>query len=64
MKEYKIEIEVDDKGNIAAETFGMKGKICAEQLDKILQGIQGDRQITNTPDYYKSQPAKQTVRRG
>ena len=63
MKEYKIEIEVDEKGNIIAETFGMQGKVCAKELDKILQGINGEREVKNTGDYYKSQSTKQTIRR-
>ena len=63
MKEYKIEIELDEKGNIKAETFGMEGSVCAEELDKMLKDIQGERQIENAPDYYKSQNTKQTVRR-
>ena len=64
MKEYKIEIEVDEKGNIIAETKGMKGKICAVELDKILKDIPGDQEVKNTDDYYKEQSAKQTIRRG
>ena len=64
MKEHKITIEIDEKGNIIAETSGMQGKICAEELDKILQGIQGKREIKNTGDFYKTQQTKQTIRRG
>ena len=64
MKEYKIEIEVDEKGNIIAETKGMQGKVCASELDKILKGISGDQEVKNTDDYYKTQPTKQTIKRG
>lgn len=63
MKEYKIEIEFDDEGNIKAETFGMEGSICADELDKVLKGIKGERKVENTPDYYKSQATRQSVRR-
>lgn len=64
MKTYEIEIVIDEKGNIVAETKGMQGEICAEELDKILRGIAGEREIKNTDDYYKSSPTKQTIRRG
>ena len=63
MKEHRIEIEFDDEGNIKAETFGMEGAICADELDKVLKGIKGERKVENTPDYYKSQTSKQTIRR-
>ncbi len=63
MKEHKIEIVIDEKGNIIAETKGMQGKICADELDKILVGIEGERKTQNTGDYYKSPPVKQTIRR-
>ena len=63
MKEYKIEIEFDEKGNIKAETFGMQGTVCAEELDEILKGISGKRNSTNTADYYKKRNVKQTIRR-
>lgn len=35
----KIIIQLDDKGGITAETFGMKGAECIEELDKLMKGI-------------------------
>lgn len=64
MKEYKIEIEIDEKGNISAETFGMQGNICEKELDKILEDVKGEQEIQNTDDYYKKQQSKQTIKRG
>ena len=63
MREHKIEIEVDEKGNIKAETFGMQGDVCASELDKILSSIKGKRKVVNTPEYYKPQSTKQTIKR-
>ena len=63
MKEYKIEITINEEGEIVAETQGMQGKICADKLDKILQGIPGERKIKNTGDYYKTGQTKQTIRK-
>ena len=35
----KIIIQLDDKGGITAETFGMKGAECIEALDKLMKDI-------------------------
>ena len=59
MKEYKIEIEIDEKGNLKAATKGMQGEVCADELDKILKDIPGKQKIKNTPDYCKKQTRNQ-----
>lgn len=64
MKEHIIEITIDEKGEILAETKNMQGKICVQELDKVLAGIPGERDVKNTGDYYKSPVRKQTIRRG
>lgn len=53
MKEYKIEIEIDEDGNIRAETKGMEGEICIEELDQILDGLTGERKEKKKPEFYK-----------
>ena len=65
MKEYKIEIQIDENGNIKAETKGMEGKICIEELEEILAGIEGKRENKNKPEFYKKQTisTKQRIRR-
>jgi len=35
MQEFKIEIEIDENGNIKAETKGMKGTLCISELEKV-----------------------------
>ena len=55
MKEYKIEIKIDENGNIRAETKGMEGKICIDELEEILAGIEGIRKEKNRPEFYKKQ---------
>lgn len=64
MKEHIIEIVIDENGELHAETKGMQGKICADELDKALAGVAGERKITNTGDYYKQPRAKQTIKTG
>lgn len=63
MKTYKIEVVIDEKGNIVAETKGMQGEIC-EVLDEILQGIPGEWECEYTADYDKDSSTKQTIGRG
>ena len=62
MKEHIIEIIIDENGELHAETKGMQGKICVDELDKALLGVEGDRKITNTGDYDKQPHAKQTIK--
>ena len=64
MRTRQIKIVIDEKGNITAETKGMYGEVCVEELDKILQGIAGEREETETEDYHKEPPAEQTIERG
>lgn len=62
MKEYKIEIEIDEEGNIRAETKGMEGEICVEELDEILQGLDGERKEKKKPEFYKKVTQTSTIK--
>ncbi len=53
MKEYKIEIEIDEDASIKAETKGITGKICVSELDEILKGIEGEQGYKNKPEFYQ-----------
>lgn len=61
MRERTIEVTIDEEGNVFAETKGIIGPICVEELDSILAGLEGEREVKNTGDYYKESP--QTIRR-
>ena len=61
MKEISVEIVIDENGQLHAETKGMQGKICADELDGVLDGVVGGRDVKNTGDYYKQPRTKQTV---
>lgn len=39
MADKKIVIQLDDKGGINAETFGMAGTECIDELDKLMKGL-------------------------
>jgi len=53
MQTYKIEIEIDENGNLKAETKGMEGEICISELEEILKEIKGDKVYKNKPEFYK-----------
>lgn len=54
MKEYTITIDIDEDGEIKAETKGTTGDICISELDEILKGLAGDTGIKNKPEFYSS----------
>jgi len=66
MQEYNVTIEIDENGNIKAETKGMQGEVCVDELDELLKGLDGEQSIKNKPEFYKKnkqviQPLKSKV---
>ena len=53
MQEFNIEIEIDEEGNIKAETKGMKGDTCVSELEEILAELEGEQSYKNKPEYYQ-----------
>lgn len=53
MKDKKIVINIDDKGAINAETFGMEGIECLEELDKLLKDLALETTTTKKEDFFK-----------
>ena len=53
MKEYTIEIEIDEDASITAETKGTSGDICVTELNNILKNIDGEVGFKNKPEFYK-----------
>jgi hypothetical protein len=60
MQEYKIEIEIDEDGNIKAETKGMVGEVCIGELDDILSGLDGEQSSKNKPEFYQKNVSNKT----
>jgi len=54
MQEFKINIEIDEDGNIKAETKGMKGEVCVDELENILKGLEGEQTYKNKPEFYQN----------
>lgn len=53
MAEKKIVINIDDKGSINAETFGMFGTECIDELDKLMKDIALSGTITKKDEYFQ-----------
>lgn len=53
MADKKIVIDIDDKGGIKAETFGIQGTECLEALDKLLKDLALTAETTKKPEYFK-----------
>jgi len=53
MQEFNVEIEIDEDGNIKAETKGMKGDVCIDELEEILAGLEGEQSFKNKPEFYQ-----------
>ena len=52
MKEFNIEIEIDENGNIIADRRGFHGKVCEQELDDLLEGIDGKSENKKKPEYF------------
>lgn len=53
MADKKIIIYIDDKGSINAETFGMEGTECLEELDKLLKDLALESTTTKKEEFFK-----------
>ena len=53
MAEKRIVIDIDDKGGIQAETFGMQGTECLTELDKLLKDLALQTETTKKSEFFK-----------
>lgn len=53
MVDKKIVIDINDKGEINAETFGMQGVECLNELDKLLKDLALETNTTKKPEFFK-----------
>ena len=51
MKEFNVEIEIDENGNIIADAKGFHGKVCEKELDELLQGLDNYSEDKKKPEY-------------
>ena len=53
MAEKKIVIDVSETGEIVAETFGMQGAECLNELDKLLKDLALETTTTKKDEFFK-----------
>jgi hypothetical protein len=53
MPEQRIVITIDGDGKINAETHGIKGEVCINELQELLGEIADLESITKTDEYYQ-----------
>lgn len=53
MEEKKIVIDINSSGEMKAETFGMYGIECVNELNKLLKDLALIKESTKKPEYYK-----------
>ena len=63
MKENKIVVEIDENGKINAETFGMEGVGCIDELNKLMRDLATLTDIEKKPDFYKCKVLKTNTKR-
>ena len=62
MAEQTIIITIDENGKINAETTGLKGEMCIDELEKILEGESDMSSIKKTDEYYQQPIVKPKAR--
>ena len=60
MAEKKIVINIDDKGSIDAETFGIQGTECLSVLDKLLNDLALEVETDKKEDFFKEGTTNET----
>lgn len=53
MEEKKIVIEIGEDGELHAETFGMHGTECIDQIDKLMKDIARAGTHHKKPEFYE-----------
>lgn len=53
MPEKKIIIDIDSKGKIDAETFGIEGTDCLTELDRLLNDLALTTETTKKSEFFK-----------
>lgn len=54
MKEEKIIVNIGENGEIHAETFGLEGVDCVDELSRLMRDIATVTADTKKPEYYKN----------
>lgn len=63
MKEQRITVEIDRDGRITADAEGFSGDACLDDLEKLLEGLAGWREVERKPDAGDRDVVRQRVAR-
>lgn len=55
MAEHKITITIDENGEIKAETSGIKGEMCLEELKELLDTETNLLSVKKTDEYFQQE---------
>lgn len=55
MAEHKITITIDENGEIKAETSGIKGEMCLEELKELLDTETNLLSVKKTDEYFQKE---------
>lgn len=55
MAEQTITIEIDENGKIKAETEGIKGEMCLDELQKLLEDFGELQSVNKTDEFHQNQ---------
>lgn len=50
----EIIVDINENGEINAETFGFLGTDCELELDKLMKGLANSKTVTRKPEYFKN----------
>jgi hypothetical protein len=53
MEEHKIKITIDENGKVHAETLGVEGEACMDELADLLADLVQLENIKKKPEYHK-----------
>ena len=54
MAEQRIVITIDESGKINASTEGIKGEMCLDELQKLLEDIADLQSVIKTDEFYQA----------
>ena len=61
MPEKKIVIDIDENGEINAETFNIEGVECLDELDKLLKDLALESSTTKKEEFFKNSTKAENV---
>jgi hypothetical protein len=62
MAEQRIVITIDENGKIHATTEGIKGEMCLDELQKLLENLVELDSITKTDEFYQENELKNKIK--